>query len=67
MVTTDSSTSFYTYKKWQLVRLAILIPSAYGGISLSTLIESLAAAFLTEIPDSPTTLFLILLLFTLIR
>jgi hypothetical protein len=42
-------------------------PAAYGAVTLSTLVESVAAAFLPEIPESASALFLILLLFTLVR
>lgn len=67
MATLQSSTSRYDYQKWQLALLSILIPAAYGAVMLSALVESVAAAFLSKIPDSPSILFLIMLLFALVR
>ncbi|MFQ5436802.1 MAG: hypothetical protein ACE5FD_18250, partial [Anaerolineae bacterium] len=67
MTAITTSTPRYEYKKWQLAALSILIPAAYGAVTLSTLIESLAAAFMSNIPESASGLFLILLIFTLFR
>ena len=57
----------YEYKKWQLALLSVMLPAAYGAVILASLVESLAATFLAEIPESSNVLFLILLLFTLFR
>ncbi len=67
MAATKTPTPHYEYKKWQLAALSVLIPAAYGAATLSALVESVAAAFLSVIPDSASALFLILLLFTLFR
>jgi branched-chain amino acid transport system permease protein len=67
MTKIETSLPRYNYSKWQLALLSILIPAAYGAITLAALGESVAAAFLTTIPESPTVLLLILLLFTLLR
>ncbi|MCP4428280.1 MAG: branched-chain amino acid ABC transporter permease [Chloroflexi bacterium] len=67
MAAIQSSPNRYDYQKWQLALLSIVIPAGYGAFTLSTLVESVAAAFIPQIPDSASTLFLILLLFTLVR
>ncbi len=67
MAATQSLPTRYDYKKWQLALLSILIPAGYGALTLSTLAESVAAAFIPQIPESSSVLFLILLLFTLFR
>lgn len=67
MAGTQAASYRYVYEKWQLALLSIVIPAGYGAFTLSALVESVAAAFLPQIPDSASTLFFILLLFTLIR
>jgi branched-chain amino acid transport system permease protein len=62
-----SLTKRYDYKKWQLALLSIMLPSAYGAVLLAALVESLAATFMSAIPESTNVLFLILLLFTVFR
>ncbi|MDX1415607.1 MAG: branched-chain amino acid ABC transporter permease [Candidatus Promineifilaceae bacterium] len=57
----------YEYKKWQLALLSIMFPAAYGAVILAFLVESLAAAFFGQIPESANLLFVVLLLFTLFR
>jgi branched-chain amino acid transport system permease protein len=67
MAAVRSLTKHYDYNKWQLALLSVMFPAAYGAVSLATRVESLAASFLPEIPESSNVLFLILLLFTLFR
>lgn len=67
MTAITTSTPHYEYKKWQLAALSVLIPAAYGAVTLSALIGSLAAAFISNVPESASALFLILLIFTLFR
>ena len=67
MAAVRSLTKRYDYKKWQLALLSVMFPAAYGAVSLATRVESLAATFFTDIPESSNVLFVILLLFTLFR
>ena len=64
---THSLAKRYEYKKWQLALLSVMFPAAYGAASLAILVESLAASFLQEIPESANVLFIVLLLFALFR
>jgi hypothetical protein len=67
MAAVRSLSKRYEYKKWQLALLSVMFPAAYGAVTLAILVESLAATFFSEIPESANVLFVVLLLFTLFR